>query len=221
MLLKLSENIASHICHELANSIGACDTCLDSFVSSGPEGLATARMASQSSVNRLKYLRYLYGYNVAPALIYELAGIASALIKEGRTCVEFNLNGLPFNGEIEKKANFRLDTADGKLLLAFIYISHGDMPYGGVIQVDIEHNPDRQHNEIKVSSKSDQLKFRDNVYQVLQSQEVSSDDVSSRNVMVYYARELAVSSDIKYRVVVTQGKVEYIFPYKYISGDQY
>ena len=221
MLLKLSENIASHICHELANSIGACDTCLESFASSGPEGFATAQMASQSSVNRLKYLRYMYGYNVAPALLSELATMANALIKEGRTKLEFTLNGKPFISSLDDKSNFRLNTADGKLLFAFIYISHGDMPYGGVIKVDIEYNNERAANEIKISSTADNIKLRPNLYKVLQDEEITFDELSSRNVVVYYARHLGRDNGLKYRVVVTEDKVEYIFPYSYTLGGNY
>ena len=221
MLLKLSENIASHICHELANSIGACDTCLESFASSGPEGFSTAKMASQSSVSRLKYLRYMYGYNVSPAKLCELATMAHALIKEGRAKLEFTLNGEPFIDNLDDKKNFRFHTTEGKLLFAFIYIAHGDLPYGGTIKVNINHDNERAENEMTIVSTSENLKLRPAVYNVLTNENIDADELNSRNVVVYYARLCSFENDIKYRLVVTENKVEYILPYRHMRGDSY
>ena len=106
-------------------------------------------------------------------------------------------------------------------MFAFIYIAHGDLPYGGTIKVDINHNNERGENEIIIASTSENIKLRPSVYKVLQDKEISADDLNSRNVVVYYARCSAMDNDIKYRVVVTDNKVEYILPYKYMTSDNY
>jgi hypothetical protein len=213
MLLKLSETIASHICHELANSIGACDACLDSVHPSNSEAFETAKLASHSSVTRLKYLRYMYGANIAPLPLSELLKMPYALIKEGRTTLEIIYNNNPLNENSNDIVNLELPATCGKLLFAFIYICHGNLPYGGTIKVEISHSLANQSGEIKISSNSKQIKLRPAIEKILHS-EVGLEEMNSRNVVAFYANHIAQDGGVKFNTVTTEEKVEYSFSYQ-------
>lgn len=214
MLLKLSETIASHICHELANSIGACDACLDALYPANSEAFETAKLASHSSVTRLKYLRYMYGANIATLPLSELLKMPHALIKEGRTTLEVIYNNNPLTENSNDVVNLELPTVYGKLLFAFIYICHGNLPYGGTIKVVITNNINDKNGEIKISSNAEQLKIRPVIEKILQS-EASMEEINSRNVVAFYANHIAKEHAIKFNTVTSDNKVEYSFAYQY------
>jgi hypothetical protein len=212
MLLKLAESIASHICHELSNSIGACDASLEGArVTSDFNGLDTAKLASESSISRIKYLRHMYGQNVMDLNLKQLMYMAQNLLHEGRAKLEFTFNKLqPTNMALE----ILLDGVYGKLLFAFIYIANGDLAYGGNIHVDIKHDQDLSDYEICISSNSNDIKPKFNILNILSSDQ-DLEAITPRNATAYYAKYLSQAAGIKYRVVIFDNKIEYIFQYKY------
>jgi hypothetical protein len=216
MLLKLAESIASHICHELSNSIGACDASLEGVrVNSNPSGLDTAKLASESSISRIKYLRHMYGHNVMDLNLKQLVHMAQNLIHEGRAKLEFTFNKSQL---INVASEIVLDGVYGKLLFAFIYMANGDLAYGGTIHVDIKHDQDLSDYEICISSSSNEVKPKFNILNIL-SADQDLEAIGPRNAVAYYAKYLSQAAGIKYRVVIQDNKVEYIFQYKYNPND--
>lgn len=220
MLLTLAESIASHICHELSNSIGACDTSLDAIsLTQNPSCLDTAKLASESSITRIKYLRHLYGRNIMKIPLEQLCNMADTIIKEGRARLEVTLNKQKFD-KFSQFIDLILNSEHSKLLLAFVYIANGDLPYGGIIRIDIRHEEKVNNYEIRVSSNSDEIKSRPNIYNILENDR-DLEEITTRNVIAYYAKYLATEHNMKYRILAQENKIEYIFQYKFVTEDLY
>jgi hypothetical protein len=201
MLLKLVENVASYICHELANSIGALDSNLEFLENENPyrqEALEIVKQASQHSVSRIKYLRSLYGSKQKTSYIEEIIDLATGILAGTHSLLNFN------SPEFK---DVHLEVIDEKLLLAFIYIAYSDMPYGGNIEVNITLAD--ENYKIKVSSVSNKIKTKRNLYQILNTLD-ESQDMSPGNVIAYYVKKLTEHHK-KYKILIDSNKIDYIF----------
>jgi hypothetical protein len=204
MLIQLSENISSHICHELANSIGALDSNLEFLGSESlyaKEALEIVKQASAHSVNKLRYFRQLYGSNARHSNLGELVKLAECMFKGAVSKLKFNSNGFD---------NMHLDIIPSKLLLSFIYIAHGDLPYGGFIDIEISPESGSEIYQIRVSSNSEKLKPRPNINKILVGLE-PLEEMSPRNVIAYYVKYLTDKQPDKFKIIMSPQKIDYIF----------
>lgn len=211
MLIKLSENISSHICHELANSIGALDGNIEFLESDNEyanEALSIIKQASSHSVFKLRYLRQLYGFNSSPQHLETLIKLSEDAFKSAVSKLKFNIN---------TSEQIKFDLLSGKLFLAFIYIAYGDMPYGGYIDININHDSSSDINEVRISSISEKLKIRPNIHEILTGVDLI-DEMSPRNVLAFYIKHLASEEKHRYKIVISQNRIDYIFQYKNIKN---
>ncbi len=201
MSLKLSQNIASYICHEMANSIGALDGNMEFLDSDNPyqkDALDIIRHASRHLVSRVRYLRALYGSKTTSSSLGEIMNLAAEVFVDTRSLFNFNIPELK---------NADLNDLDAKLLLAFIQIAHSDMPFYGSIEVNVTLVDSGY--KIKVSSVSSKIRTKDNLYQILNNADVEQ-SISPANVVAYYVRQLSQEPQ-KYKILINPGKVDYIF----------
>jgi hypothetical protein len=203
-IIQLSENISNHICHELANSIGALDGSIEFLEDETyrDEALQNIQKASHSSVSRLKYLRQMYGFGSHRLPLNYLTSLAKEMFRDSVAKLVFNY---------DETLQIALGSTASKLFLAFVYISHGDMPLGGTINVMITYDEKMHDCEIKISSISDKIKKdRKYIYEILAGVE-PFDPISYRNVLAYYVRYLADNHNKKYTVEERDGSVNYLF----------
>jgi hypothetical protein len=93
------------------------------------------------------------------------------------------------------------------IYIAFIYIAYSDMPYGGNIEVNITLAD--ENYKIKVSSVSNKIKTKRNLYQILNTLD-ESQDMSPGNVIAYYVKKLTEHHK-KYKILIDSNKIDYIF----------
>jgi hypothetical protein len=201
MSLKLAQNISSYICHELANSIGVLDGNIEFLGTDNPyqeDAIDLIKHASKHSVARLRYLRTLYGTKQTPSRIQEIINLAAQILSDTHSALHFD------SPEFQ---DAYLEAIDEKLLLAFIYIAHSDMPYGGDIEAKITLTDSGY--KIKISSISDKIKTKNNLYQILNDTNVG-DNISPTNAIAHYVKYLTQGAQ-KYKILINSGKIDYAF----------
>ena len=206
--IKLAEYIASHICHDLANSIGAADNSIDYVLDLSnivKEDLETAKLASRSSVSRICFLRQLYAYSPAEMRLSELINLIQQRFTSDKITFAFEAN------TVDKK--IKLPDILSKLLCAFSYISHKNIPRGGELSIDVKYHAKDDLFEFCVSSSGQNLLIKQVLAEVLDSK-ARQVDISHENVVAYYLLQLIDQNNINYRIDKGSQTLAYTFTSK-------
>lgn len=182
--LRVTELIASRLCHDLVGPIGAVGNGIELIEDEGPDmaqdALALAAKSANQASNLLQFYRLAYGMagNIQGTEAAALKNLADNFLAHTKTKLDWAMTA----------AIGDLPAGTGKLLLNLVAMAVEGLPRGGTIKVDSAANGGG--TALQVTAEGTDAGLRPEAKASL-AEDVRVDELTPRNVHGYFTRLLA------------------------------
>ena len=182
--LRVTELIASRLCHDLVGPIGAVGNGIELIEDEGPDmaqdALALAAKSATQASNLLQFYRLAYGMagNIQGTEMAALKTLAENFLDHTKTTLDWALTA-PIGD---------MPTGTGKLLLNLVAMAVEGLPRGGTIKIESAANGDAL--ALQVTAEGIDAGLRPEAKASL-ADDVQVDELTPRNVHGYVTRLLA------------------------------
>lgn len=155
MDLRISELLASRICHDLVSGVGAINNGIELVsefgINMSDDAFALIGLSAEQLSSRLQFFRLAYGEAGMRSLPTVSSVVAAAILLIGDREIKISAN------EPEQT----LPEGYGKLFLNLASLALDALPRGGVIEVFVENSP--ENCRLRANIVADQVKLDDRI----------------------------------------------------------
>ena len=200
---KLAELINSKFCHDLAGPIGAVSNGVD-FLNEDSEVMREKaknliEVSAEQSVARLQFFRQVYGsiLETGEANLVSLREITLNYFASSKIELNWDLNNLKLD---VPKISHRL----AKIILNLILVVSTSLIKGGTLKVELI--PENSSLLILIKASAEEIKI-DEEYEKILKGDIKIDNLSSKNIQVYYTNRLL--NALKAKLLIEKSLQEY------------
>ena len=198
--VELSQAMSARLCHDLAGSIGAIDSCIDLVENRNKDiGKKAKELVSEESsnlVNRIKFFRGAYGLSGGETDM--------SLVSMTKLLTDFFKNT-----DVKLKVSFEegliyLESQLAKAAICLVAIISENISLRGYVNLHISKD---QNSPIKLLGSGNNLQLRDENMEVLKGKKRKP--VNVRNCREHYVNSLCEKKGYKVLVSKKSGSIEY------------